>query len=196
MSAQRAGRAARAHHADRRIAARPARLRPDHRGGVREPRAEGAVTQEAEPMLAPRRLLREQHVDAADQRAGAGERARREKFVGIHFFSPVRQDEAGRDHPRPGRPTTRPSPARSTTCSASARCRSSSTTRAASSRAACSARAARRRRGRRRRLRRDPLLPWRRSVGAGADRVPRRSSSGAASATAAPGRTASRRSRR
>ena len=30
-----------------------------------------------------------------------------EKFVGIHFFCPVRQDEAGGNHPRQGRPTTR-----------------------------------------------------------------------------------------
>ena len=65
--------------------------------------------------------------------------ARPERFVGLHFFSPVRQDEAGRDHPRRADRATRRSRAPTTTCSRSARRRSWSTIRAASSPAASSA---------------------------------------------------------
>ena len=39
-----------------------------------------------------------------------------ERFVGLHFFSPVRQDEAGRDHPRQADRATRRSRAPTTTC--------------------------------------------------------------------------------
>ena len=65
-----------------------ARLRPDHRGGVREPRAEGPGHAGSRADARARRLLRQQHLHAADHRPGQGQR-RPEKFIGIHFFSPV-----------------------------------------------------------------------------------------------------------
>ena len=56
---------------------RPRGLRPDHRGGVRAARAQGAGDQGGRAAARPGRHLRLQHLDAADHRAGAGERAPR-----------------------------------------------------------------------------------------------------------------------
>ena len=97
------------------------RLRPHHRGGVREPRAQGRGDARGRADARARRRLREQHLDAADHRAGAAASAQPEHFVGLHFFTPVRQDEAGRDHPRPEDRATRRSRAPTTTCRRSAR---------------------------------------------------------------------------
>ncbi len=90
--------AAGADHADR-LGAGPARLRPDHRGRVREPRPEGARHAGSRADARAGRHLREQHLDAADHRTGQGEP--RSGQVRRHpLLQPGRQDEAGGDHPR------------------------------------------------------------------------------------------------
>ena len=79
------------------------------------------VTKEAEPMLAARRFLRQQHLHPAHLGPRAGQCKARE----IHrhpLLQPGRQDEAGGDHPRQSRPTTRPWPAPTTTCRRWASC--------------------------------------------------------------------------
>ena len=84
----RPGRPARAHHADR-IGAGPAGLRPHHRGRVREPRAQGAG--HAGGRAACWRPAASSPATPPPCRSPAWPRPARgpEKFVGIHFFSPV-----------------------------------------------------------------------------------------------------------
>jgi 3-hydroxyacyl-CoA dehydrogenase / enoyl-CoA hydratase / 3-hydroxybutyryl-CoA epimerase len=76
-----------------------ARLRPDHRGGVREPRAQGPVTQEAEPQLAPGGFFASNTSTLPITGLATGQRAAGE--VHRHpLLQPGGQDEAGGDHPR------------------------------------------------------------------------------------------------
>ena len=56
---------------------RPAGLRPDHRGGVREPRAQGQGHAGGRADAGAGRLLRQQHLHPADQRPGHGQRRTR-----------------------------------------------------------------------------------------------------------------------
>ena len=84
----RRGEAALARHADRRRA-RARRLRADRRGGVREPRPQGRGHARGRADARARRRLREQHVDACRSPGLAAASARPERFVGLHFFSPV-----------------------------------------------------------------------------------------------------------
>ncbi len=58
-------------------------------GGVREPRPEGQGHARGRAHAGGGRLLRLQHLHAAHQRPGKGFCQAGEKFIGIHFFSPV-----------------------------------------------------------------------------------------------------------
>ncbi len=118
------GRGAWADHRDHRLR-RTSRLRPDRRGGLRGHEGQGGNRQTRWRRCWRRLHLRDQYLDSADHRARAGVKA-----AGAIYRHPLllagRQDDAGRDHQRAGRPATSPSPRRSTTCARSARRRSSS----------------------------------------------------------------------
>ena len=112
------------------------RRRPRDRGGVRGPGRQGAGLRR--DRAAPRRRARCSARTPRRCRSPASPRASRrpDDFIGLHFFSPGRQDAAARDHQ--GREDERRDArtARSTSPSRSRRRRSSSTTAAASSPAA------------------------------------------------------------
>jgi 3-hydroxyacyl-CoA dehydrogenase / enoyl-CoA hydratase / 3-hydroxybutyryl-CoA epimerase len=95
------------------------------------------VTKEAEPMLADGGFFAS-NTSTLPISGLAQASAKPQKFVGIHFFSPVDKMKLV-EIIRGGRPTTKPSPAPTTTCRRWASCPSWSTTRAASTPAAPSA---------------------------------------------------------
>ncbi len=97
--ARAARRAARAHPPDCGLR-RPRRLRPGDRGGVRGPRGQGRGDPAGRSRARRRRRLCQQHLDAADRRARAGQRAAAQLHRAA-FLQPGRPDAAGRDHRRP-----------------------------------------------------------------------------------------------
>ena len=129
-------RAAGPHHSDRRPGRR-GRRRPRDRGGLRGPGRQGSGLRR--DRAAPRRadaLLgsNTSTLPITDLAEGVSRPA---DFIGLHFFSPGRQDAAAGDHQGRADRATRRSAARLDVARRSARPRSSSTTRAASSPHAC-----------------------------------------------------------
>ncbi len=88
LSAAGPGGAARAHHAHRQ-GGRPAGLRPDHRGGVRKPRAQGQGHAGSRSRCSRRAASSRRNTSTLPISGLAKASAKPEKFIGIHFFSPV-----------------------------------------------------------------------------------------------------------
>ena len=128
-------RAAGADHADDRSGGRRGRRARD-RGGVRgSERSRQQVMAEIEPHLAPDALLGS-NTSTLPITGLAGNVSRPADFIGLHFFSPGRQDAAAGDHPRRADHRRDAVPRARRRQADQARRRSSSTTAAASSPAA------------------------------------------------------------